>query len=230
MTTTPESRRVLVIDNDADLADVVRAILEDEGHLVEVLGEATHDVVARKVGQFEPDCVLLDGNSPGAYGSSWTEAAYLATRPRSIPVVMFSAHMSAVREVEEGTSQRASDARFAAVIAKPFELEYLLDAIAKASNRAVPFDRSPRGDTRRTKELRKRLVARGANDVRTSERREWATFKQGDPEAVWQIYWWQSTGVYLLGRYRPEDGVLEAKGHFLERDAALDAAFGKPTS
>ena len=32
MTTTPESRRVLVIDNDADLADVVRAILEDEGH------------------------------------------------------------------------------------------------------------------------------------------------------------------------------------------------------
>jgi CheY-like chemotaxis protein len=216
--------KVLLVDNDADIADVVVAILSDEGYAVATLLQADHHAIASAVGMQEPDCVLLDG-TPGqaTYGGSWAEAAYLAARDRAIPTIMFTAHARDVEEARTGESDRALAAYFAAIVPKPFDLDELLDAVATACAASVRFDATPAGDRTRTRELARRLKAAGATDVRTSERREWATFRDGTGDELYQLYWWQRLGVYIVGRY-DADAHLQPVGQFFELAAAIDAA------
>jgi CheY-like chemotaxis protein len=215
---------VLLIDDDADVADVVRAILSDDGYAVGVLADTSHQSILAAVGQQEPDCVLLDGSVGPEYGSSWAEAAYLAARERSIPTIMFSAHMRDVREAREERSDRARAAEFAAVLAKPFSLDELLEAVAAACGEAEPFNQSAEGDRERTVALARLLRELGATDIRTSDRREWATFRPSAGDAIRQLYWWQRMGVYLVGTYA-EEGTLRQVGQFFELEAAIAAAF-----
>ena len=216
------SYRVLLIDDDADVADVVLAILTDEGYLVEVLSQAAHELVVAAVGKQEPDCILLDGAGGSDYGSSWAEAAYLNARDRPIPTIMFSAHQGDVKEARLEESDRAQAAEFAAVVAKPFSLDDLLDAVATACGSSVQFKRTPAGDRERTLRLARRLRELGATDIRTSDRREWATFTPAGEDAICQLYWWQRMGLYVAGRYG-EDAVLTPIGQFFELEAAIAA-------
>jgi DNA-binding response OmpR family regulator len=216
--------RVLLIDDDADVADVVSAILTDDGYSVSTLDDpSSHDSLLAAVGKQEPDCVLLDGSSRVEYGESWAEAAYLAARERSIPTIMFSAHSADVREAKDAQSERARGADFAAVIGKPFHLDELLTAVATACDRSEPFNHSAEGDRGRTLALSRRLRELGATDIRTSDRREWATFRPKDADAIRQLYWWQRMGVYLVGSYEQE-GALARIGQFFELEAAIAAA------
>jgi CheY-like chemotaxis protein len=215
--------RVLLIDADADVADLVVAILTDEGYSVSVLVNATRDAILAAVGKQEPDCVLLDGSSPAGYGTRWADAAYLAGRERSVPTIMFSAHAADIREARQAESERARAAEFAAVLAKPFHLDELVTAVATACARSEPFNQSAEGDRERTVALARRLRELGATDIRTSDRREWATFRPNGADALRQLYWWQQMGVYLVGSYE-EDGALKPIGQFFELDVALAAA------
>lgn len=214
--------RVLLIDDDADIADVVRAMLTDEGYVVGVLVDTSHQSILAAVGMQEPDCILLDGSDVADYGSSWAEAAYLAARERSIPTIMFSAHAADVREAKRKESDRARAAEFAAVLAKPFSLDELIEAVTSACGNSEPFNQTAAGDRERTLQLSRRLRELGAQDIRTSDRREWATFRRTDDDAICQLYWWQATGVYVVGRYR-EDATLASIGHFFELGAAIAA-------
>lgn len=216
--------RVLLVDDDADVASVVVAILTDDGYAVSVLVDTSRDSILAAVGKQEPDCVLLDGSSQTEYGSSWADAAYLAARDRSIPTIMFSAHAADVREAREAESDRAQAADFAAVLAKPFGLDELLAAVATACHRSEPFNHSPDADRQRTLALARRLRKLEATDIRTSDRREWATFRPADSDTIVQLYWWQSMGVYLVGSYDPGGGTLKPIGQFFELDAAIAAA------
>lgn len=215
--------RVLLVDDDADIADVVRAILTDEGYSVGVLVDTSHQSIMAAVGMQEPDCILLDGSQGPAYGSSWAEAAYLAARERSIPTIMFSAHAADVREAQKNVSDRARAAEFAAILAKPFSLDELIAAVGTACGSSEQFNQSAAGDRERTLILAKRLRELGANDIRTSDRREWATFRRREDDAICQLYWWQRMGLYVVGRYR-EDSTLVSIGQFFELEAAIAAA------
>jgi hypothetical protein len=128
-----------------------------------------------------------------------------------------------VREAREGDSARAQAADFAAVLQKPFTLDELLAAVAGACGRSEPFVQSAEGDRARTVALARRLRQLGATDIRTSDRREWATFRPKDGSAIRQLYWWQRMGVYLVGSYH-EDGRLRPIGQFFELEAAIAAA------
>jgi CheY-like chemotaxis protein len=217
--------RVLIVDRDADVAGVVQAILTDEGYLASAITDQSHEAITRAVGRLEPDCLLLDGASSTEYGASWTEAALLAGRSRAIPVVMFSAHGPELREATDGTSDRAMAAGFAAVLPKPFDIDELLDAVARATNRSVAFDRSAAADGQRNLHLVHELKTRGATDIRTSNRREWATFAPGEAADIVQLYWWEALGAYVVGRYQQASATLEPLGQFPELGHALDAAF-----
>jgi CheY-like chemotaxis protein len=224
----PEQLRVLLVDNDQDIRDLVEAVLTDEGYAVTVLGSTDHEAVTAEVGRLEPDCILLDGAEGPAFGDSWSAAAYLRTRARAVPTVMFTAHSKAVKEARERRSKRAVDAGFAAVVPKPFLLDELLAAVESASGRSDRFDRSEDGDRGRTAELVDELRAAGATDIRTSERREWATFISPHDDRIYQLYWWQLRGVYMVGRY-DADARLEMVGRYFEREAAIAAALASPT-
>jgi DNA-binding response OmpR family regulator len=228
--TSPRSKdehsRVLLVDSDADVTDVVVAILTDEGYEVTTLNTMDHEALASAVNRFEPDCVLLDSASRPAFGESWTEAAYLAARSRMVPTIMFTAHHQDVREARENTSDRAMAAGFAAILPKPFNLDDLLAAVATACDRSEPFNRTADGERARTLALARRLRESGATDVRTSNRREWATFVSSKDERIYQLYWWQKLGRYILGRY-DEEARLEIVGQFNELESAIGAAFSK---
>lgn len=215
--------RVLVIDDDGDVADVVSAILTDDGYAVSTLVEISHDSLFKTVGKLEPDCVLLDGSSQVEYGSSWADAAHLAARERAIPTIMFSAHSADVREARDAESARARAAHFAVVLGKPFHLDELLAAVATACDRAAPFNHSAEADRGRTAALARRLEELGATDIRTSDQREWATFRPKDVDAVRQLYWWQRMGVYLVGSY-DQEGALTRIGQFFDVEDAIAAA------
>lgn len=221
--TETDPLRVLLVDNDEDVTALVTAILTDEGYSVTTLNTTDHGSVAAAVGRVEPDCILLDSAEGPAFGGSWREAAYLSRRERAIPSVMFTAHASAVAEARERASERAQEADFAAIVAKPFSLDELLDAVATATGRSQRFTHSEEADRGRTAELVEALRTAGATDIRTSERREWATFTSPRDERLYQLYWWQAKGLYMVGRY-DEDARLEIIGHYFERSSAIHAA------
>lgn len=215
--------RVLLVDNDHDVAALVQAILTDEGYEVTALNETDHEAIAAAVGRVEPDCILLDSAEGPAFGGSWSEAAYLSRRDRAIPAVMFTSHAEAVAEARNQASDRAREAGFAAIVPKPFALDELLEAVETAAGRSQRFTYSEAADRHRTEQLVEQLRAAGARDIRTSERREWATFTLPDDERIYQLYWWQSKGLYMIGRYE-DDARLELIGRFFERGAAIGAA------
>jgi len=215
------SGSVVVVDNDRDIADLVRAVLTDEGYTVEVVGEVSSDAIAAAVGRLEPDAVLLDGESHViGYGSSWSEAAHLTSRERQVPVIMFTAHSPDMREGKDGTSPRSAAAAFAAFLPKPFEVDDLLTAVAKAVGRSIPYDGSPSADSARSTALARSLEAIGAQDVRPSARREWVTFRTPGGRLM-QIYWWQAGGSYLIGRYDEDGSHMENVSRTFSRDAAV---------
>lgn len=221
------AKKVLIVDGDRDISDVVRAVLTDEGYEVACLYDYPGDKVLAVVGELEPDCVILDGEAgPGAdYGASWADAAKLRARDRAVPTVMFTAHAAATEEAQAGDSDRARAAGFTAVIGKPFDIDELVDAVATAAGSVQPFDRSPGADRERTRRLVKRLVEVGASDVRSSSRREWVTFRAPD-DSLFQVYWWQTGGCYLVGGYLGDGRKLENIGLFYEVEGAVASAGG----
>lgn len=143
----PSACRVLLVEDDHEVADVIESILTDEGYLVSVLADLSHESLLSAVANQQPDCVLLDGMSRADYGSSWDEAAHLAARERSIPTIAFSAHAADVREAREGRSARARAADFAATLEKPFTCDDLLTAVATACQKSNRFDESVEGES-----------------------------------------------------------------------------------
>jgi CheY-like chemotaxis protein len=214
---------VLIVDRDADLAELVAVLLRDAGYTVSTLQRVDHHAIATAVNRQEPDCILLDSETPTTYGETWMEAAYLAARSRSIPTVMFATQTNDLREARENQSQRAMDANLSAVIAKPFDLDELLDTVATACRGSTEFERGVKADRQRSAALVKRLRAAGATDIRPSDRREWATFRFADGGEIHQVYWWEQFGVYLLGRY-DADAHLELLGQFLDLESAIAAS------
>ena len=212
---------ILVVEDDLVLAELVRAVLSDEGYAVSVLNVLDPDAVRVAVNRLEPDCVLLDSSVGTDYGASWDTAAWVHARGRAVPVVMFSAHAADTLEASAGTSDRARTAQFAAVIAKPFDLDALVETVARAAGQAIPFDDRAQGDLARNAALKEQLVAAGAQDVEVSRRREWATFATARGTAV-LLYWWQRDGVYYVVRLG--NGGPSFVGRFYDLDAAINVA------
>lgn len=221
--TNEDQLHVLLVDNDEDVTELVTAILTDEGFQVTTLTETDHEAVAAAVGRLEPDCILLDDAGGTDFGASWRQAAYLSQRARVVPSIMFTAHAAAVSEARDGITERAKQAGFSAVVPKPFTLDEFIDAVITATGQSHRFDRSESADRERTAELVQQLRDAGATDIRTSERREWATFVSPHDDRIYQLYWWQRKGLYMIGRY-DEDARLEMIGRFFERLAAIASA------
>ena len=110
--------RVLVVDDEADILELVREVLSDEGYDVDtaLTGEAALAITRER----RPDLILLDVKLPGADG--WEVLAELraAAGPQT-PVVVMTAGFDAQDRALGGGAQ--------GYLAKPFELDDLLSAV-----------------------------------------------------------------------------------------------------
>jgi hypothetical protein len=141
---------------------------------------------------------------------------------------MLSTDVATLDEARAETTERSQDAAFAAVVAKPFHLDELLDAVALAVGASAPFDDSARAEHARTDALVAQLREAGARDVRPSNRREWATFRIPDGSLA-QLYWWQRDGVYYVVRHAETGGLVERVGRFHDLATAVELAMTAST-
>jgi CheY-like chemotaxis protein len=125
---------VLVVDDEPDVRLVARVVLGSAGHEVHDAdsGEAALALLERGP---VPDVILLDVRMPGIDG--WEVLRRLRANPRlrHLPVVVFTAHLSARRDAPE---EMRSYEHF---IMKPFKPEELVSAIQGALD-ARPNDES----------------------------------------------------------------------------------------
>jgi DNA-binding response OmpR family regulator len=84
-----EPRRILVIDDELDHAEIVAALLRRDGHEVEIASDATAGLERARLAP--PDLVLLDFYMPAVDG--FVAAARLKADPRTreVPIIFLSA-------------------------------------------------------------------------------------------------------------------------------------------
>jgi two-component system response regulator MprA len=121
--------RVLVVEDDPDIGDVVRRSLRREGYDVRLASDGSKALEEAAV--FEPDAVVLDLGLPKIDG---LEVSQRLRADGDVPILMLTARDSVEARVE-GLDSGADD-----YLVKPFDLQELL-----ARLRALLRRRPPRG-------------------------------------------------------------------------------------
>ena len=114
------SARVLVVEDDPDLAALEAELLEEQGHQVEVASNGREALAA--VQRARPDLILLDMKMPVMNGREFAEAYRLA-EPSPAPIVVVTAADDAAR--------RAAEVRASEWIAKPFDPDALVEKVMR---------------------------------------------------------------------------------------------------
>ncbi|HEV2251115.1 MAG TPA: response regulator [Candidatus Limnocylindria bacterium] len=215
------AKRVVVVDDDRDTAELVQTILLDEGFAVSCLYLGDPAEVRAAIDRIEPDCVLLDGGDLRHVAATWETATWLVDRPRPIPTVLLTGHPPTRDEAVVDRSDRAKAARVVGVIAKPFDIDLLVAAVHNAVGEPVrPSTDAEELDHQA--QLLGRLRAAGAAELTGSELgRVWATFRAGDPASTFKVYRWRAAGAYFVGRYRSGGAQMEPLGQFTDLDALV---------
>jgi two-component system, OmpR family, response regulator MprA len=121
--------RVLVVEDDTDIAGVLRRSLDKEGYDVRLAGDG--EAAIEQAGVFEPDAVVLDLGLPRLDG---VEVCRRLRSDGDVPILILTAR-DALEARVEGLDSGADD-----YLVKPFERDELL-----ARLRALLRRRPPRG-------------------------------------------------------------------------------------
>lgn len=118
----PPRARVLIVDDEAQIREVLRHFLTREGCLVSTVETGREALDAVPI--FQPDVILVDMVMPGLSGAD----VLIALRRASVtvPVILISAHDVIVGEA------------FFRVLTKPINLRTLADVVAAAVEHGRP--------------------------------------------------------------------------------------------
>jgi DNA-binding response OmpR family regulator len=117
--------RVLVVEDDLNIANLLRVYLKREGYEAHVANDGREGL--RLFGEIEPDLVVLDLMLPGLHGRDVCRA--IRTRS-AVPIIMLTA-LDDERDVIEGLDLGADD-----YITKPFKPAVLLARVRSALRRS----------------------------------------------------------------------------------------------
>ncbi len=111
---------ILVIDDDAAMCRLARALFEDEGYAVVTCDDATTALdLLSPVDGLRPDVILLDSRMPGMDGAAFARA-YTTHTQHPAPIVLLSGD---VRPLD------AEAPWVAARVTKPFDIDRLLGVV-----------------------------------------------------------------------------------------------------
>jgi DNA-binding response OmpR family regulator len=116
--------KVLIVEDERELADVVRRELEFAGHVVDVAEDGPSGVAA--VDRFEPDLILLDVMLPGFDG---LEVTRRVRQKHATPILMLTARSTELDKVV-GLELGADD-----YLTKPFSMRELLARVSAVLRR-----------------------------------------------------------------------------------------------
>ncbi len=134
--------RIIIADDDPIIVEIVREILESEGHIVGALDDGTRvrEVLEAKL----PDLLILDCSMPGKSGIEVLREVRGSELCRRIPVMMLTARSA--RSDEEIAYYSGVDE----YIAKPFDSQQLVlrvNAMLEHGTRIAPLPTSSDGTT-----------------------------------------------------------------------------------
>jgi CheY-like chemotaxis protein len=122
MATSGPCGGILVVDDDPDIRDSLREVLEDEGYEVACVGNGREALDHLKTAKPQPCVILLDLMMPVMDG--WQFVGELEQRGwRQAPLLILSAD----RAVQGHASKLHADA----YLAKPFDLDELLGKVSQ---------------------------------------------------------------------------------------------------
>ncbi len=116
---------VLIIDDEADIRDLVAGVLEDEGYAPRVAADS--DAALAAIAERRPALVLLDVWLQGSRLDGLELLDEIKARDSSLPVLVISGHGNldtAVAAIRKGAVD---------FIEKPFKTEHLLHLVARAT-------------------------------------------------------------------------------------------------
>jgi len=115
------SNNILVVDDDPDILEAIKLLLEDQGYSVET---AQNGNILQFLDETNlPSVIILDVLLSGMDGREIAEKLRQKRETHAIPIVMISANPGAAEDcVKRGAN---------AFLAKPFEIDDLLNVIHK---------------------------------------------------------------------------------------------------
>jgi len=122
--------RILVVEDEPAIAELISLNLRHDGHEVQVVG-CSQDAEAA-IRQALPDLVLLDWMLPGESGLQLAQRWRRDVRTRELPIVMLTAR-SEERDMVQGLDGGADD-----YLSKPFSPSVLVARIRSVLRRKAP--------------------------------------------------------------------------------------------
>ncbi len=120
--TSGERLPILLVDDDESILSTVEFLLTDEGYTV--IAAANGKEALKHIASQTPSLILLDMKMPIMDGWAFAQAYRESPGPHAPIVVMTAAHDS---------HKRAAEINADDVIAKPFDVNHLLDLVRKYS-------------------------------------------------------------------------------------------------
>ncbi len=120
------SQRILVVDDEESILEVVQIVLEGEGYIVQTSMDSSflHMLTSPL-----PNAILLDVLLAGEDGRDISRRIKSDARLQHIPVIMLSAHSDASKVADTSGAD--------AFLEKPFDVDALIDIVQKYAS-AVP--------------------------------------------------------------------------------------------
>jgi len=121
--------RILVVDDEPSVADLIEAVLVGEGYTVAIARDGAQGLMLAR--DWNPDLILMDIMLPAVDGSTAIRRLKGDAETSGIPIVA----MSAGRTIR---SQSEALAQADAALAKPFDIDALLAQVAFHLSRRRP--------------------------------------------------------------------------------------------
>ena len=113
------SQKILIVDDDHDILNVLKDLLEHEGY--EVIALDYTDSIINNITKYNPDLVMLDFLLAGVNGGELCHEIKINSQTSWMPVIL----LSAFPRVLDSLGNYGSDA----FIAKPFDIDVVLKKV-----------------------------------------------------------------------------------------------------
>lgn len=130
--------KILVVDDEEDILEIVRYNLEREGYSVTCVESGEEGITQART--FLPDLIVLDLMLPGMDGLNVCKVLKKDSKTASIPIIMLTAK-GEESDIVSGLEMGADD-----YMAKPFSPKILIARVRSLLRRVMENDEIPSGD------------------------------------------------------------------------------------
>ena len=113
---TSVSRRILIVEDQADVAQLIDVVLKGEGYTVAIAKDGAQGLMLAR--DWKPDLILMDIMLPGVDGGALIARLRQEPETAELPIIA----MSASRTLRDRTAELQADA----LLSKPFDVDALL--------------------------------------------------------------------------------------------------------